>query len=103
LRSEDYLNVTLSYQGDWLMSKPTWGIIRKMIPHVGFWHFDAGWCRQTPKSGKQIHLLTLTLTPPDKPGAFDASFSVTIKGRRQPVTFHATGRILDQAVSNVTR
>ena len=51
----------------------------------------------------QIQKMTMTFTPSAEAGIFEESFSVMIKGREQPVTFQALGRILDQTVTNVTR
>ena len=50
-----------------------------------------------------IHMLRLTLTPLDDVGMFDETFKVTIRGRNLPVTFHAKGRIQDQAVTSSLR
>ena len=47
-----------------------------------------------PASLAQIHLLTLTLTPPMESGRFNEQFSITIQGREHPVTFQANGRIV---------
>ncbi len=44
----------------------------------------------TPKT---VHVLPLTVTPPNKPGEFSETFIVTIAGRSEPLTFHASGKI----------
>ena len=46
-----------------------------------------------PKDPKLVHVLPITVTPPDQPGEFSEQFTVTIAGRPQPVTFKASGRI----------
>ena len=51
----------------------------------------------------QVHLLTLTFTPPTEAGMIDESFSVTISGRTQPVRFQAHGRILEEAITSAVR
>jgi hypothetical protein len=51
----------------------------------------------------QLHMLTLTMTPPNEAGMFDETFAVTIRGRKLPVTFHTKGRIQDQAVTSLLR
>ena len=43
---------------------------------------------------KPLHQLTLTFTPPNKPGLFEETFFLTISGREEPITFKAKGRIL---------
>jgi len=44
------------------------------------------------KGGKQpVHVIPFTMTAPEKPGRFDAEFSVRIAGRRDPITFKAYG------------
>ncbi|QDU40269.1 hypothetical protein Mal4_46250 [Maioricimonas rarisocia] len=42
---------------------------------------------------KTVHILPLTVTPPSEPGDFEELFTLTIKGRPQPVTFTARGKI----------
>ncbi|HEY0980481.1 hypothetical protein [Schlesneria sp.] len=44
---------------------------------------------------KVLHQITLTFTPPNKPGLFEETFFLTISGREEPITFKAKGRILD--------
>jgi hypothetical protein len=43
---------------------------------------------------RPLHQLTLTFTPPNKPGLFEETFFLTISGREEPITFKAKGRIL---------
>ncbi|HEX6985203.1 MAG TPA: DUF1573 domain-containing protein [Planctomycetaceae bacterium] len=46
-----------------------------------------------PEGERAVHVLPLTVTPPEKPGDFRELFTVTIPGREEPVTFKARGRI----------
>jgi hypothetical protein len=46
-----------------------------------------------PKDPKSVHILPLTVTPPDKKGVFGEQFTVHISGRPDPLTFRATGTI----------
>ena len=48
-----------------------------------------------PKQSRQVHVIPLTVTPPETPGAFSEKFTVTIAGRDKPVTFKASGKIVD--------
>lgn len=42
---------------------------------------------------KTVHVISLKITPPDQPGDFKESFSVTIAGRQAPLSFQAVGTI----------
>lgn len=54
-----------------------------------------------PEQEKLTHLLTLVCVAPDQPGKFTETFTVTIAGRPEPVTFTATGTIAgDTATAN---
>lgn len=46
-----------------------------------------------PKDPKSVHVLPLTVTPPEEKGKFTEEFTVTIAGRSQPLTFRAQGWI----------
>lgn len=46
-----------------------------------------------PEGEKPVHVIPLTFTPPEQPGAYQELFTVTIPGREDQVTFKATGRI----------
>lgn len=46
-----------------------------------------------PKKAAKVHVFPLTVTPPNKPGLFKETFTLTISGRRNTVTFIATGQI----------
>ncbi len=47
-----------------------------------------------PKSKRQVHVLPLTVTPPETPGKFSEEFTVIIAGRDEPVTFKAYGTVV---------
>jgi hypothetical protein len=44
---------------------------------------------------KPLHQISLTFTPPNKPGLFEETFFLTISGREEPIEFKAKGRILE--------
>ncbi len=46
-----------------------------------------------PTTARTTHIIPLTFTPPTKPGAFSETFTVTIAGRTEPVTFKAHGTV----------
>jgi len=46
-----------------------------------------------PKTTKPVHILPLTVVPPNTPGVFSEEFTVTIAGRPEPLTFKAYGKI----------
>ncbi len=48
-----------------------------------------------PKAAQPVHVLPLTIIPPDKPGDYSEEFTVTIAGRNTPLTFKAYGKIAD--------
>ncbi|WP_298859176.1 DUF1573 domain-containing protein [uncultured Gimesia sp.] len=48
-----------------------------------------------PKASQPIHVLPLTITPPNKPGDYSEEFTVTIAGRGEPIVFKAFGKISD--------
>ena len=50
---------------------------------------------QLPTEARKVHVLPLTVTPPDTPGPFKESFTVTIAGRTDVLTFKAFGRIAE--------
>jgi hypothetical protein len=47
-----------------------------------------------PKDLRSVHVLPLTVTPPDQPGQFVEQFTVTVAGRSEPLTFKAEGTIV---------
>lgn len=46
-----------------------------------------------PKDPKSVHILPLTVVPPDQKGEFEELFTVHIAGRADPLQFRAAGRI----------
>jgi len=48
-----------------------------------------------PKSSQMVHLFPLTVTSPNTPGTFTQTFTLTIVGHPNPVTFKAYGKILE--------
>ncbi len=46
-----------------------------------------------PQAPKTVHIIPLTFSPPEDPGPFSETFTVTIAGRSEPVTFKAHGTI----------
>lgn len=46
-----------------------------------------------PKTEKRVHVLPLTITPSDKVGSLDEEFTVTVAGRKDPVTFSVKGTV----------
>ena len=44
---------------------------------------------------KPLHQISLTFTPPNKPGLFEETFYLTISGRDEPIEFKAKGRIAE--------
>ncbi len=52
---------------------------------------------QLPTKARLVHVLPLTITPPNKLGTFRDEFSVTITGRAEPVKFKVYGKVSDHA------
>lgn len=46
-----------------------------------------------PPAERPIHVVNMTVTPPDQPGPFEEGFTLTIAGRSAPLTFRAVGTI----------
>jgi len=53
-----------------------------------------------PKNVRQVHVVPITVTPPDAAGKFSELFVVTIAGRAEPITFRAYGRIATTTAGN---
>jgi hypothetical protein len=53
-----------------------------------------------PKNVRQVHVVPITVTPPDVAGKFSELFLVTIAGRAEPITFRAYGRIATTTAGN---
>jgi hypothetical protein len=52
------------------------------------------WKCKFSKESRSVHLVTLTMNPPDTPGDYIETFTITIPGRPEPVTIKATGTII---------
>ena len=48
-----------------------------------------------PSKEAKVQVIPLTVTAPEEPGTLDEQLSVTIDGRKQPVTFRAYGKIAE--------
>ena len=51
--------------------------------------------KKIPDGMRPLHQISLTFTPPNKPGLFEETFFLTISGREEPLEFKAKGRILE--------
>ena len=51
------------------------------------------------RAPKAVHVLPLTFSSPEEPGAFHEEFTITVAGREQPVTFSAVGNIVASTTS----
>ncbi|MEQ9066013.1 MAG: DUF1573 domain-containing protein [Gimesia chilikensis] len=65
------------------------------ITKIEFESNDEAYKIRIPKAAQPIHVLPLTIVPPDKPGEYSEEFTVTIDGRSEPITFKAFGRIAE--------
>ncbi|MFO0918125.1 MAG: hypothetical protein U0872_07410 [Planctomycetaceae bacterium] len=54
---------------------------------------DNSFRMKKPDDAKLIHKLPITLVAPDQPGDFNELFTITIAGRREPLTFHVQSQI----------
>ncbi len=52
-----------------------------------------------PNTTSPVHVLPLTVVPPETPGRFDEEFTVTVQDREIPLTFKAIGTITQVASS----
>jgi hypothetical protein len=43
---------------------------------------------------RSVHPIMLTMTPPDTPGDYTETFTLTIEGRKEPLVFKASGKII---------
>lgn len=46
-----------------------------------------------PKESRKVHVLPMTVTPSNEPGPFTEDFTVSIPGRKEPLTFSARGTV----------
>jgi len=53
-----------------------------------------------PDDAKVAHVLPITLVAPNEPGPFEETFTVTIAGRSEPLTFRAKGNITAPTASS---
>ena len=47
-----------------------------------------------PETERQVHVLPMAFKAPEKPGLYRETFTVTVDGREDPVTFEARGRVV---------
>lgn len=57
---------------------------------------DEAFAVRLSEGEKAVHVLPLTFTAPDKPGRYQETFTVTIPGRGEAITFKAVGTILEK-------
>jgi hypothetical protein len=57
------------------------------------------WKCKVSKDVKNVHIISLTMNPPEEPGDYSETFTVTIAGRPEPVTFEARGTIVSATAS----
>ncbi len=53
-----------------------------------------GFKYRRPKNALPVHVIDFSMTPANVVGPFEEEFNVWIKGRPQPVTFKATGKVI---------
>jgi hypothetical protein len=56
---------------------------------------DRSFTFSLPTNARQVHVVPMTVIPPDSPGELREEFSVKISGRDEPVVFKAFGRIAE--------
>lgn len=55
-----------------------------------------------PQTTAQVHVLPMTITAPDKPGAIiQEEFTVTVNGRPTTISFKAMGKVLESTVTGL--
>lgn len=47
-----------------------------------------------PKEARSVHVLPMTITPPNELGALNEEFTVKIAGRAEPIVFKAYGKVI---------
>ncbi len=52
-----------------------------------------------PTTTRPVHVVPLTVTPPEGAGTLDEEFTVTIGGRDQTLSFKAYGKVVDSAIN----
>lgn len=58
---------------------------------------DGSFKMRMPEGTRAVHIVPLSYTASEKLGKFDEEFTVTIEGRKKPVTFHVTGRVASRS------
>jgi hypothetical protein len=54
------------------------------------------WKSKYSRDSKNLHTINLTMTPPEHPGDYTETFTITIPGRPEPIKVKATGTIISQ-------
>jgi hypothetical protein len=54
------------------------------------------WKSKYSRDSKNLHTINLTMTPPENPGDYSETFTITIPGRPEPIKVKATGTIVSQ-------
>ncbi|OAI56231.1 hypothetical protein AYO47_09205 [Planctomyces sp. SCGC AG-212-M04] len=54
------------------------------------------WKSKYSRDSKNLHTINLTMTPPENPGDYTETFTITIPGRPEPIKVKATGTIVSQ-------
>ncbi len=57
------------------------------------------WKSKYSHDAKNLHTISLTMTPPDVPGDYTEEFTITIPGRPEPIKVKATGTIISATPS----
>jgi hypothetical protein len=52
------------------------------------------WKSKYSRDSKNLHTINLTMTPPENPGEYTETFTITIPGRPEPIKVKATGTII---------
>ena len=54
------------------------------------------WKSKYSRDSKNLHTINLTMTPPETPGDYTETFTITVPGRPEPIKVKATGVIISQ-------
>ena len=57
---------------------------------------DQAFAMKSSEGKRPVHVIPMRFTAPAKSGAYKELFTVTVAGRKEPITFEAVGRILEQ-------
>jgi hypothetical protein len=55
------------------------------------------WKSKYSRDAKNLHTINLTMTPPDQPGEYTETFTISIPGRPEPIRVKAIGTIISAA------